>query len=109
MSEYPSITSDDKLWSALSYVFAPIVGIIVLLLEDKKSRPFIKYHAVQSIAISVVVFLLSIIITTITFGFGGLCVPLAWLVFLYWAYKAYQGEYVQIPWVSDFIKKQGWA
>ncbi len=109
MSEYPSITSDDKLWSALSYVFAPIVGIIVLLLEDKKSRSFIKYHAVQSIVMSVVVFILSIIITAITFGFGGLCVPLVWLVFLYWAYKAYQGEYVQIPWVSDFIRKQGWA
>ncbi|MEJ5241423.1 MAG: DUF4870 domain-containing protein [Anaerolineales bacterium] len=109
MSEYPSITSDDKLWSALSYVFAPIVGIIVLLLEDKKTRPFIKYHAVQSIVASVVVFILGIVITTITFGFGGLCFPLVWLVFLYWAYKAYQGEYVQIPWLSNFIKNQGWA
>ena len=32
------VTSDDKLWGALSYVFAPIVGIIVLLMEDKKAR-----------------------------------------------------------------------
>ncbi len=30
-------------------------------------------------------------------GFGGLCVPLLWLVFLYWAYKAYQGEIFEIP------------
>ena len=50
----PEVTSDDKLWAALSYVFAPIVGIIMLLMEDKKARPFIKFHAVQSIAVGIV-------------------------------------------------------
>ncbi len=109
MYENPSITSDDKLWSALSYVFAPIVGIIVLLIEEKKARPFIKYHAVQSIVATVAFFILSIVITTVTLGFGGLCVPLLWLAFLYWAYKAYQGEWVEIPVLSNFIKGQGWA
>lgn len=111
MSEFsspPPVTSDDKLWSALSYVLAPIVGIIMLLLEEKKARPFIKYHAVQSIAASVVVFVLVIVVSVITFGFGGLCFPLVWLVFLYWAYKAYQGEYFEIPWLTGFIRGQGW-
>ncbi len=109
MSEYPSITSDDKLWSALSYVFVPIVGILALLIEEKKARPFIKYHAVQSIVASIAFFILSVVITTVTLGFGGLCVPLIWLAFLYWAYKAYQGEWVEIPVLSNFIKGQGWA
>jgi uncharacterized membrane protein len=103
------VTSDDKLWSALSYVFAPIVGIIVLLMEDKKSRPFIKFHAVQSIVVSIAFWILSIIITTVTIGFGGLCVPLLWLVFLYWAYQAYQGQMINIPVVTNFIRQQGWA
>lgn len=67
-----------------------------------------KYHAVQSIAVSVVVFVLGIVVSAITFGFGGLCFPLVWLVFLYWAYKAYQGEYFEIPWLTGFIKGQGW-
>jgi uncharacterized membrane protein len=102
-------TSDDKLWAALSYVFAPIVGIIALLMEDKKARPFIKFHAVQSIAAGVAFWIVSIIITTVTIGIGGLCVPLLWLVFLYWAYKAYQGEMVEIPVVTNFIKNQGWV
>ncbi|HSO11169.1 MAG TPA: DUF4870 domain-containing protein [Anaerolineales bacterium] len=102
-------TSDDKLWAALSYVFAPIVGIIALLMEDKKARPFIKFHAVQSIAAGVAFWIVSIIITTVTIGIGGLCVPLLWLVFLYWAYKAYQGETVEIPVVTNFIKNQGWV
>lgn len=103
------VTSDDKLWSALSYVFAPLVGIIVLLMEDKKSRPFIKFHAVQSIVASIAFWIVSLVITTVTIGFGGLCVPVLWLVFVYWAYKAYQGEMVEIPVISNFVKNQGWA
>jgi uncharacterized membrane protein len=104
----PEVTSDDKLWAALGYPIA-LVAIIVLFMEDKKARPYIKFHAVQSIAANVVFFVLATIITTITIGFGGLCVPLIWLVFLYWAYQAYQGQDVKIPFVTDFIRNQGWV
>jgi uncharacterized membrane protein len=98
-------TSDDKLWAALSYVFAPIVGIIVLLMEDKKARPFIKFHAVQSIAVSIVMFVVVPIIAIPTLG----CGSILYLVMFWWAYKAYQGEMVEIPVVTNFIKGQGWA
>jgi uncharacterized membrane protein len=27
----------------------------------------------------------------------------------YWAYKAYKGELITIPVVTDFVKNQGWA
>jgi uncharacterized membrane protein len=103
------VTSDDKLWAALSYVFAPIIGIIVLVMEDKKARPYIKFHGVQSIVASVAVWILVAIIATVTLGLGGLCAPLVWLVFLYWAYQAYQGRTVNIPVVTNFVKQQGWA
>lgn len=111
MSNEPmmDVTSDDKLWSALSYVFAPLVGIIVLIMEDKKSRPYIKFNAVQSIVASIVFWIVSTILITVTIGFGGLCVPVLWLVFLYWAYQAYQGQAVNIPVVTNFIKNQGWG
>jgi len=98
-------TSDDKLWAALSYVFAPIVGIIVLLMEDKKSRPFVKFHAVQSIVVSIVLFIVVPIIAIPTFG----CGTILYFIMFWWAYKAYQGDEVKIPVVSDFIKNQGWA
>ena len=98
-------TSDDKLWAALSYVFAPIVGIIVLLMEDKKARPYIKFHAVQSIAISIVLFIVVPIIAIPTFG----CGSVLYFIMFWWAYKAYQGEEVKIPVVTDFIKNQGWV
>jgi uncharacterized protein len=111
MSNEPmsDVTSDDKLWAALSYVFAPLVGIIALLMEDKKNRPYVKFHAVQSIAVSIAFIVLSTIVTVVTLGIGGLCFPLFWLVFLYWAYQAYQGQDIKIPVVTDFIKNQGWV
>lgn len=102
----PEVTSDDKLWAALGYPIG-LIAIIVLLMEEKKSRPFIKYHAVQSIAANIVFVIVSIIlgITVV----GALCAPLIWLVFFYWAYRAYQGEIFDIPLVTNFIKKQGWV
>ncbi len=32
----PNISSDDKLWALLSYLFTPIIPIILMLMEDKK-------------------------------------------------------------------------
>ena len=101
------VTSDDKLWSALAYVFTPLVPIIILLLEDKKDRPFIRSHNIQALVWGVVFY----IIVTVTSAFLiGLCIwPLGLIAQLYWAYKAYQGEMVSIPMLSDFVRNQGWA
>ncbi len=101
-------TSDDKLWAALGYPIV-LIAIIMLFMEDKKNRPFIKYHAIQSIALWVVYVVLGTIITTVTFGIGGICFAVAWLVFLYWAYLAYQGQLFEVPLVTNFIKNQGWV
>jgi uncharacterized membrane protein len=102
-----NVTSDDKLWAALSWVI-PLVGVIVLFMEEKKNRPFIKYHAVNSLAFNVVFFVLLFVISFITFGFGG-CLGILWFISLYWAYKAYQGETFEIPVLTNFVKGQGWA
>ena len=94
------ITSDDKLWAALGYVI-PIIAIVVLLMEDKKSRPYIRFNAVQSLVATVILSILS----TVTCGFGAVL----FLIMLWWAYQAYMGQDVRIPMISDFIRKQGWA
>lgn len=92
------INDTDKLWALLSMIFAPLVGIIALLIEDKKSRPFIKYYAVQSIILGVLSILLS-----------GVCIGvIVWVYGIYIGFKAYGGEYVQIPVITDFCKGQGW-
>ena len=97
----PEITSDDKLWAALAYVFTPLIPIILMLMDDKKARPFIKAHNAQALVAG----LIFMVLVPITVGCGGIL----WFVFLYWGYQAYQGEYVQIPVISDLVKNQGWA
>jgi uncharacterized membrane protein len=101
------VTSDDKLWAALAYVFTPIVPIILLLMEDKKNRPFLKAHNAQALAWGVVFY---IIVTITSFFLIGLCLwGLGLILQLYWAYKAYQGELIKIPVITDFVHNQGWA
>ena len=46
------VTSDDRLWALLGWLFWP-VAVIMLLMDDKKARPFIKYNAVLSLGYAV--------------------------------------------------------
>jgi uncharacterized membrane protein len=99
------VTSDDKLWGLLSYLFTPIIPIIVLLMEDKKSRPFIKYAAVQGLAIGVLIVIMAVLSFLVVPG----CIAgLLGIYAIYLAIKAYQGEYSVVPLVTDFCKKQNW-
>jgi len=96
----PDVTSDDKLWAMLGYII-PLIAVVVLFMEDKKNRPYVKFNAVHSIVAPVAL----TVISTITLG----CGSILFLVMLWWAYQAYQGQDVKIPMVSDFIRNQGWA
>ncbi|HEY3343976.1 MAG TPA: DUF4870 domain-containing protein [Anaerolineaceae bacterium] len=101
------VTSDDKLWALLTYIFSPIVPIIILLMEDKKNRPFIRAHNAQALAWGVIIYVLSFILTFVVIG---PCVGLLGLVVnIYWGIQAYQGKYVTIPVITNFVKQQGWA
>ena len=101
------INDQDKLMAAIAWVI-PILAIVILLVEDMKNRPFQKYHAVNSLAFSVAFFIIISILSVLTLGFGG-CLGILWFVVIYWAIKAYQGEYVEIPWLTNFVKGQGWV
>lgn len=96
------VTSDDKLWALLSWVFWPI-AIIVLLLEDKKNRPFIKYNAVQSLVLGLAAWATTLVAIGVCLG------PLAWIYAIYLGIKAYGGDWVTIPFITDFCKNQGWV
>ena len=101
------VSSDDKLWAALAYLFSPLVPIIIMLMEDKKNRPFIKAHSMQSLVFGVVFWGITSILSL---GLIGLClVPVGFVLEIYWAYQAYQGETINIPIITDFVKNQGWA
>ena len=96
-------TDDDRLWAALAWIpispLWPIIAIILLLVPEKQERPFIRYHAILALITGLVGILLSF-----------LCVGvIILLAMFYYAFRAYQGEWVTVPWVTDFVKNQGWA
>ena len=94
------VSSDDKLWALLTYVFSPVVPLIIMfLMTDKKDRPFIKAHNVQALILGLV--------TLVTSGF---CVGiLVWFYAIYCGIQAYGGKMVTIPVITDLVKNQGWA
>ena len=96
-------TDDDRLWAALAWIpispLWPIIAIILLLVPEKQERPFIRYHAILALITGVVGILLSF-----------LCVGvIILLAMFYYAFKAYQGERVNIPLLTEFAENQGWV
>ncbi len=70
-----------------------------MLWEDKKERPFIRAHNVQALILGVI----SVLTSAFCLGI------LVWFYQLFLAYKAYQGETVTVPVITDLVKNQGWA
>jgi uncharacterized membrane protein len=101
------VTSDDKLWALLTYIFTPLVPIIIFLMEDKKNRPFIRAHNAQALVVGVINLVFAIFLSwTVILA----CVPLLlFIAQIYWGIQAYNGKMVEIPVISNFVKNQGWA
>ena len=95
------LTSDDRLWALLGWLFWP-VAVVMLLMDDKKTRPFIKYNAVLSLAFAVPLYVLGTITVGCLFVLGGIYAIVLGI-------QSYQGKWVTVPFLSDFIKKQGWV
>jgi uncharacterized membrane protein len=99
------ITSDDKLWAALGYPIF-VIALIMLFVEGKKDRPFIKFHAVQALALNVVLWvLITILSVTVILA---ICDPVLWLLMIWPAILAYQGKYFEVPVVTKFLRGQHW-
>jgi uncharacterized membrane protein len=95
------ISEDDRVWAAIAYAFSPLSPILIILLDDKAEIPYVKVHLMQALTVGV----LYLLITLITFGFGAIL----WIALLYMAFMAYNGETFQIPFIYEFIQKQGWV
>jgi len=100
-------TQDDRLWATLAYIFSPLVPIVLLLLEKKRARPFIKAHLAQALVFGSLVWLLIAILPQ------GLLERLvgvaAFSLAILWGVAASRGERVNIPFITDFLKKMKWA
>jgi uncharacterized membrane protein len=91
----------------LCYLFGWISGLIFLLIE--KESKFVRFHAIQSIAASVVFFVVYLILWFIPVIGWIINIFLAIGMFILWImlmYKAYQGKKLKLPIVGNFAEKQ---
>ena len=116
---------DENIAALLSYVFGWVSGLIFFLIE-KESR-LVKFHAMQSILLNVLLAVAGIVLWIVTFilvligtqlpGFLGtilsLLVTLIWIVYSFgiliaWIMcliKAFQGQYFKLPIIGNFAEK----
>ena len=115
-------SDNDKLLAGLSWVsqiIVPAVMPAILLFTDESKRsPFIKKHAVQSLALTVAAVAYEIV-AAIVFGIATAVIPCAscglWVLFLlplvplvYYGIKAFQGQDVEIPYLSKLLRDNRW-
>ena len=105
----PSNTSTglaENLEGALCYLLGVITGILFLVVEKKSS--FVRFHAMQSLAIFVTLFVLMSVNSMIPFVgwlIGLLLVPLTFVLWLILMVAAYQGKRFKLPIVGDFAEQ----
>jgi uncharacterized membrane protein len=101
-----SLGLDANLAACLSYVFGFITGLIFYFLE--KENKFVKFHAMQSIAVYGSFFVLMIVLSFIPI-IGWVLMPIVSIAsFVLWIIlmiKAYQGERFKLPYVGDIAEK----
>jgi uncharacterized membrane protein len=104
------VSDNDRILAGLAYLIPFIVSLILLLNEDTKNKPFLRYHAVQSLGLAVVsaVFevLLSIIAAVICFAVVFYLLPLVPMI--YYGVMAFQGKTFEIPYLTAFMKQNHW-
>ncbi|MFC0213995.1 DUF4870 domain-containing protein [Paenibacillus chartarius] len=98
---------DENVAGLLAYVLGFISGIVFLVIE--KDSKFVKFHAIQSIAISAVLFVINLVlgwIPIIGLIVGLLLVPVSFVLWIFLMYQAYKGKWFKLPLLGEFSYEQ---
>lgn len=121
----PGASADDRLIAFLVYIIPVFMPVLVLLSETSQERPFQRFHAKQSLALtgifaaigvaaSIATAILQIIppIGMLVAILLACLSPIAVLMYVvavcYYGYQAYQGKRFAIPGLTNFLREQGW-
>jgi uncharacterized membrane protein len=103
----------DNVAGALAYVLGFITGILFLVLEPYSRNRNVRFHAFQSIFLSVGLIILQFVISSLSVISLGLSVMLglllslaSLLIWLFMLWKTYQGEKVVLPVIGPIAEKQ---
>ena len=109
----PDPDSRSRLHAVLAYVLAGFSGLILLVL--RRDDRFVQFHALQSIAATVVALALALVLWLLSFfpllGFlyGMLLRVLQVGLFVLWLYslwQSYNGRWFRIPYIGDWAQRQ---
>jgi len=105
----------DNLASMLCYLLGFITGIIFLVIQPYNRNPVVRFHAFQSIFLSVgciaISWGLSILLFTSSFmlSFWGIWMLIRFamfILFLFMMFQAYQGKTVVLPIIGPLAQQQ---
>lgn len=97
---------DQNVAGLLCYLLGFITGIIFLVLE--KNNRFVRFHALQSIFLSIAIIILNYVCNLIPIlgwllGFAlSVASFIVWIVLMM---KAYQGQWFKLPFIGDMAEK----
>lgn len=113
---------DPKIAGLLAYLFGWVSGLVIYLIEKEDKE--VRFHALQSIALSIVLVAFAVIVSIITAiliplaAFSGLgflfrifmlFIQVVYLgVFVLWIFlmvKAYNQEHFKLPIIGDMVEK----
>ena len=100
------VNNEDRWWAALAYALTPFSALLMYVLKEPKNRPFVQAHLLQALILGLINAALAASIGWLCLGLVNLVITLYQLVL---AYRAYRGEAVVIPFITDLIRNQGWA
>ncbi|MUT68412.1 DUF4870 domain-containing protein [Paenibacillus sp. NEAU-GSW1] len=98
---------DPKIAGLLAYLGWFVTGIIFIAIE-KQSR-FVKFHAMQSIVVSVILIVLNIVLGFIPFigwVLGVILAPVSFILWIALMLLALQGKYFKLPVIGDWAEQQ---
>jgi len=113
---YSNMTSDDRILAGFAYaVFFPSIYII---LSEKRKDAFVGYHGAQALFLWIGILVVWIGIRVL-FNFmdslgiyfalldslSSILVFLLWIYSLYCGFRAYNGDYFDIPYITELTKK----
>lgn len=114
-ADFPTAGIEENVAGLLSYFVGGVTGLIFLLIDK---RPFVKFHAAQSIAVSICIFPIWIalwifwfiiahipiigLLGLVIFPIFGLAVFATWIFLMY---KAYSHEKFKLPIIGDIVDK----
>jgi uncharacterized membrane protein len=115
-------SENDRILAGLAYasqiIVPALLPVILLLHNEMRNRPFLRYHAVQSLGLLVAA-IVYYLVATVVYILGSATISclacVLWLIFLvpagvmlYYGWLAFRGRQEDVPWLAQFLRDNGW-